>query len=132
MWVEIEAVRQDPATPMTVRVRSAVGTVVVFWQGATVAVAGDHHVEWTVDEDIVWSLNAGPAPSARSELSEDGDRIVFQGRLSLTEDGAAVLDVGGTLILFDVAGPLPPDGADGAWIQVRVGRGDVSVWPHQL
>ncbi|MFJ9340572.1 hypothetical protein ACIRP0_14915 [Streptomyces sp. NPDC101733] len=101
MLVHVEAVRQDPATPATVRVRSAVGTVVVFWQGAPDAVGGEHHVEWTVDEDIVWSLNAGPAASARS-------------------------------ILFDVAGPPPPDGADGAWIQVRVGRGDVSVWPHQL
>ncbi|MGW3326462.1 hypothetical protein [Streptomyces virginiae] len=92
----------------------------------------EHHVEWTVDEDIVWGTNAGPARSAGPGLSQDGDRIVFQGRLSLTEDGAAFLDLGGTSILFDLAGPSPPDDVDGSWIEVRVDRGDVGVWPYRL
>lgn len=65
-------------------------------------------------------------------MSQDGDRIVFQGRLNLTEDGAAFLDLGGTSILFDVAGPALPDDADGSWIEVRVGQGEVSVWPYRL
>lgn len=132
VWVTVEAVRQGPSMPATVRVRSAVGTAVVLWQGALGAVGDEHHVEWTVDEDIVWGTNAGPASSAGPKLSQDGDRIVFQGRLSLTEDGAAFLDLGGTSILFDLAEPSLPEGAGGAWIEVRVGRGHVSVWPYRL
>ncbi|MFF1801932.1 hypothetical protein [Streptomyces virginiae] len=130
--VTVEEVRQGPSTPTTVRVRSAVGTAVVLWQGALGAVGEEHHVEWTVDEDIVWGTNAGPASSAGPTLSQDGDRIVFRGRLNLTEDGAAFLDLGGTSVLFDVAGPALPDDADGSWIEVRVGQGDVSVCPYRL
>lgn len=132
MLVNIEAVRQDPSEPTTARVHSAVGTAVVPWQGAPEAVGHEHHVEWTVDEDIVWAENTRLAASAAPELWEDGDRIVFRGRLSLTEDGAALLDVGGTLILFELAGPAPPDDADNSWVEVHVGRDSVSLWPHPL
>ncbi|WKX74059.1 hypothetical protein [Streptomyces sp. XD-27] len=132
MLVNIEAVQQDPSGPTTVRVHSAVGTAVVLWQGAPEAAGHEHHVEWTVDEDIVWAENMGLATSAVPELREDGDRIVFRGRLSLTEDGAALVDVGGTLILFELAGPAPPDGADKSWVEVRVGRNSVSLWPYRL
>ncbi|MFB6821275.1 hypothetical protein ACFCXA_06755 [Streptomyces virginiae] len=94
--------------------------------------ADEHHVEWTVDEDIVWGTDAGPASSAGPALSQDGDRIVFQGRLHLTEDGAAFLDLGGTPVLFDLVGPALPDDADGSWIEVRVSQDGVGVWPYRL
>ncbi|MFI0717247.1 hypothetical protein ACH4SK_43195 [Streptomyces inhibens] len=92
----------------------------------------EHHVEWTVNEDIAWAENSWPIASATPELREDGNHIVFRGRLSLIEDGAALLDVGGTLILFHLVGPRPPDGADGSWIEVHVGRNNVSLWPYQV
>ncbi|MFJ2397769.1 hypothetical protein ACIOTI_34185 [Streptomyces sp. NPDC087843] len=60
----------------------------------------------------------------------DGDRIAFRGRLSLTEGGGTVLDVGGALILFDLADPPLPEGVDGAWVEVRVARGHVAVRPY--
>ncbi|MDF6022454.1 hypothetical protein [Streptomyces sp. JH34] len=144
MLVGVEAVRQDPSTPTTVqstpttvRVHCAAGTAVVLWQGASVPVDDEHSVEWTavewtIDEDIVWAGNTGPAASSSPKLSEDGDRIVFRGRMTLEEDGAAFLDVGGTLILFDLAEPSPPEGTDGSWVEVRVGRSNVSVWPCRL
>ncbi|MFF5777555.1 hypothetical protein ACFY7Y_11470 [Streptomyces virginiae] len=104
----------------------------VLWQGALGAAGEEHHVEWTVDEDIVWGTNAGPADSAGPALSQDGDHIVFQGRLNLTEDGAAFLELGATSVLFDVAEPALPDDADGSWIEVRADRSGVSVWPYRL
>ncbi|MEU9115201.1 hypothetical protein AB0D04_26305 [Streptomyces sp. NPDC048483] len=130
--VQVETVQQDSSGTMAVRVHSAVGTAVVLWQGDREAVDREHYVEWTVNEDIAWARNTWPTASAAAELREDGDHIVFRGRLSLTEDGAAVLEVGGALILFDLAGPAPPDGADGSWVEVRVGRNNVSLWPYQV
>ncbi|MFC9341753.1 hypothetical protein ACFT0G_20500 [Streptomyces sp. NPDC057020] len=127
--VKVEAAQPAPSKPMAVRVHSPVGTVVVLWQGAPDAVGREHHVEWTVDEDIAWSVNAWPSASGVFELREEGDRIVFRGRLSLFEDGGAVLDVGGTQILFDLADPPLPEGVDGSWVEVCAERDRVTVWP---
>ncbi len=132
MLVRVEAVQQGPSESATVRAHSPVGTAVVFWQGSIEAAGHEYPVEWSVDEDMVWEGNARPTSSATPELREEDDRIVFRGRLSLTEDGGALLDVGGTLIPFDLAGPPPPDDSDGAWIEVYVGRNSVSLWPYQL
>ncbi|MFB7455158.1 MULTISPECIES: hypothetical protein [unclassified Streptomyces] len=52
--------------------------------------------------------------------------------MSLTEEGGAVLDVGGTLILFDLAAPPLPESADGSWDEVRVAQDHVTVWPYEL
>lgn len=92
----------------------------------------EHHVEWTVDEDMTWAGNTMPAAIASSAVGEEGDWIVLRGRLSLTADKAAFLEVGGSQILFDLADPLPPDGADGTWVEVRVRRDSIGLWPYQL
>ncbi|MDK9497653.1 hypothetical protein QEZ40_002596 [Streptomyces katrae] len=133
MLVRVEATVR-PASSGAVRVHSTLGTVAVLWQGDPEAVGREHHVEWTVDEDIVWTVNAWPSATAAPELREDGDHIVFRGQLSLFEDGVAALDLGGTPILFDLAEPSPPpEGfADGAWVEVRVARDRVSLWPYAL
>ncbi|MFD0358167.1 hypothetical protein ACFVHW_31200 [Streptomyces sp. NPDC127110] len=131
MLVRVE--EAQPASSGVVRVHSSLGTVAVLWRGAAEVVGREHHVEWTVDEDIVWTVNAWPSPSAAPALREEGDRIVFRGQLSIFEDGCAALDVGGTSILFDLAAPPPPEsGAGGAWVEVRVARDRVSLWPCAL
>ncbi|MFE6814702.1 hypothetical protein [Streptomyces sp. NPDC057677] len=130
--VKVDAVQPAPSGPLAVRVHSAVGTVVVLWQGTSEAVGREHYVEWTVDEDIAWMVNAWPSASGVSELREDCDRIVFRGQLSLFEDGGVVLDVGGTQILFDLGDPPLPEGADGSWVEVRVAREHVTVWPFEV
>lgn len=134
MLVKVEAVQPAPSRPMTVRVHSAVGTAVVLWQGALEAVGREHYVEWTVDEGIAWEVNTWPSASGASGLREDGDRdrIVFRGQLSLAEDGGAVLELGGALILFDLADPPLPEGVDGSWVEVCVARDHVTVWPYEV
>ncbi|MFJ9455481.1 hypothetical protein ACIRST_10415 [Kitasatospora sp. NPDC101447] len=133
----VEAVPSAPAEPMFVRVRSAVGSAVVIWRGAAEAVGREHHVEWTVDEDVVWAGNAWPSLSATPEVREDGDHTVLRGVLSLDEDGVADLDVGGALIMFEIAEagggrPPLPDGVDGSWVEVRVARDRTAVWPFEV
>ncbi|MFK0257066.1 hypothetical protein [Streptomyces sp. NPDC090445] len=127
-----EPLQPAPARPMTVRVHSAVGTAVVLWQGASEAVAREHHVEWTVDTDIAWPGNAWPSASETPELRDDGDHILFRGRLALAEDGVAVLELGGPVILFDLAEPPLPEGVDGSWVEVRVAQDRVAVWPYEV
>ncbi|MGJ5749069.1 hypothetical protein [Streptomyces puniciscabiei] len=85
-----------------------------------------------MDEDIAWAGNVRPSAVGTPELREDGDRIVLRGRPSLTEDKGAVLDMGGSVILLDVADPPLPDGADGSWVEVRVASDHVTVWPCEV
>ncbi|GGY32389.1 hypothetical protein GCM10010342_19090 [Streptomyces anulatus] len=85
---------------VTVRVRSEVGAAAAFWCGGPTGVGREHHVEWTVEEDVSWGGNTRPAASFLSGVDEkEGDRIVFRGRLGLTGDGGATLEVAGTHIL---------------------------------
>ncbi|BDM70305.1 hypothetical protein HEK616_37920 [Streptomyces nigrescens] len=103
----------------------------VRWPGAPEDVERGHHVEWTVEEDIAWAGNTRPTADTTPALHEDGDQIVLRGRLNLTGDGAAFLDLGsGTQILFDLADPPPPDEVHGTWVEIRVRRESVSLWPY--
>ncbi|MFF3392667.1 hypothetical protein ACFYW1_17290 [Streptomyces sp. NPDC002669] len=132
MLVQVEAVQKAPGGPVAVRVRSGVGTATAFWCGDPTVVGREHHVEWTVDESVVWEGNTRPAALSSAALGEDGGQLVFRGRLSLTGDGGALLEVADTQILFDLADPPPPIASDGTWVEVRVERNSVSLWPHLL
>ncbi|MFD3658705.1 hypothetical protein [Streptomyces sp. NPDC058620] len=90
-------------------------------------------MEWTVEEDVAWGGNTRPAILFSPGVDEvEGGRIVFRGRLGLTGDGGAVLEVAGTHILFDLADPPPSPAVDGTWVEVRVERNSVSLWPYLL
>ncbi|MGW1412568.1 hypothetical protein [Streptomyces sp. NPDC002403] len=132
MLVQVEAVQKAPGGPVTVRVRSGVGTAAAFWCGDPTVVGREHHVEWTVDESVAWDGNTRPATLSSPALGEDGGQVVFRGRLSLTGDGGALLEVAGTQILFDLADPPPPMASDGTWVEVHVERNSVSLWPYLL
>ncbi|MFI5739265.1 hypothetical protein ACIA9I_12940 [Streptomyces anulatus] len=131
--VRVEAVGQVADGRATVRVRADVGVAAVFWCGDPTGVGREHHVEWTVEEDVVWGGNTRPATSLSPTVGEEeGGRIAFRGRLGLTGDIGAVLEVAGSQILFDLADPPPPDAVDGTWVEVRVERNSVSLWPYLL
>lgn len=132
MLVHVEAVGQDPSGRVWVRARSQIGIVAALWKGGPAHLGGQHYVEWAVDEDIVWLTNTWPASSTVPELRDQGDRIVCRGQLHLAEDGAAFLDVGAESLLFDLADPPPPHSADAMWVEVRVARDSVSLWPYDL
>ncbi len=99
--VQVEAVGQVADGRATVRVRSEVGATAAFWCGDPTRVGREHHVEWTVDEDMAWGGNTRPASLFSPGVAEAEDgRIVFRGRLGLTGDGGAFLEVAGTRILL--------------------------------
>ncbi|MEU6610178.1 hypothetical protein ABZ922_34895 [Streptomyces shenzhenensis] len=56
---------------------------------------------------------------------------MLQGRLSLTEDGAALLDLDGTTILLDLADPLPEGVAD-TWVELFIEREKIALYPYEL
>lgn len=131
MLVRLEAMPHVAQGPMTVRVHSPLGYAMVLWGGDLEEADGQHHVEWRVDEDILWGHNAGPAAIAKPGFWPHGDRVVLRGRLHFTEDGAAVLEMGDSQILFDLAAP-PPKSIDRTWAEVSVAADTVSVWPYRI
>ncbi|MFD7165358.1 hypothetical protein [Streptomyces violascens] len=54
----------------------------------------------------------------------------MSGLLHLTEDGAALLQMGPWSVLFDLASPVP-SGLDGTWVQISAGSERVALYPYQ-
>jgi hypothetical protein len=131
MLVRVEKMPQILQRPMTIRVHSPVGYAMVLWRGDPEEADGHHHVEWSVDEDILWGHNTQSAALAKPGFWQDGDRVVLRGRLRLFEDGAAVLQIGDSQILFDLAVP-PPESIDRAWVEISVEADRVALWPSRI
>ncbi|MGW8889243.1 hypothetical protein [Streptomyces sp. NPDC055749] len=130
MWVRTEKMLQIPQQPMTVRVHTPVGFATVLWHGDPQESDGQHLVGWTVDEDISWGRNTRSAAVAGPALRQEGDRVVMRGLLHLTEDGAAILQMGGWPILFDLGSPVPGS-IDGAWVEISVEADSVALYPYR-
>ncbi|MFD3948325.1 hypothetical protein [Streptomyces sp. NPDC058579] len=107
MFVRTESLPRTPQQHMTVRVHTSIGSAVVIWQGDPREADGQHLVEWTVDEDIHWGQNTRAASATEPELRQEGDRVIMSGRLHLTDEGAAHLQMGHWSVLFDLASPTP-------------------------
>ncbi|MBZ4321110.1 hypothetical protein [Streptomyces huiliensis] len=128
----LAAVHLLPGTPPRARVRTAWGRAVVRWCGPPDAADGPYHVEWTVDDDVVWGRNTHPAAVPAPGLWTEGGRVVLRGRLHADRDGgAAWLAWGPSVVLLDVTGPLP-ETADGAWAELRCPAVRVSLYPYAL
>ncbi|GGU50589.1 hypothetical protein [Streptomyces violascens] len=120
-----------PQLPPKVRVHSPVGTALAVWHGDPEEVDGRHHVEWSVNEDLLWGHNTQLAALAGPGLWQEHEQLVLRGRLALAEDGTASLEVGDAQILFDFSAP-PPEGTDGAWVEIRIEAGRVALWPFRI
>ncbi|WP_158835851.1 hypothetical protein [Streptomyces sp. NRRL S-350] len=129
MLVQTEPMPQSGSERVMVRVHTPVGSVVAVWRGDAHDVAGLHHIEWTIGEDIHWGLNTWPALLAEPGVREEAGQVVLRGRLQLTADGAAVLEVGDSLVLFDVCSPPPPDDTR---VEIRIDPEGVELYPYQL
>ncbi|MEU9618685.1 hypothetical protein, partial [Streptomyces sp. NPDC048155] len=130
MFVCTESLPHTPQQYMTVRVHTLIGSAVVLWRGDPREADGQHLIEWTVDEDIHWGQNTQPAAAAEPELRQEGDRLIMSGRLHLTDDGAAYLQMGHWPVLLDLASPIPSS-LDDSWVQISVGSESVALHPYQ-
>ncbi|MFC9623308.1 hypothetical protein ACFTXM_26025 [Streptomyces sp. NPDC056930] len=131
MLIELVKVAKFPGSPWLAHVRTSFGHTAVPWCGDRAAEPGEYHVEWTIDEDIVWGQNAKPSVGIGPGLRTGGHCVVLRGQLSLAEDGAALLDLDGTNILLDPTDPLPDDVAN-TWVELFIEREKVSLYPYVL
>jgi hypothetical protein len=129
--IELVKIAKFPGRPWRAAVRTAFGRAAVRWCGDRSAEPGEYHVEWTIDEDIVWGYNAKPAVATGPGLRTGGHCVVLRGRLHLTEDGAALLDLAGTKVLLHLADPLPEHVAD-TWVELFIEHDKVSLFPYVL
>lgn len=113
------------------QIQTTFGRTALRWCGEQDASAGPYHVEWTIDEEISWGRNAEPAAEAVPGVKAAGHCVIVRGRVELTADGAAVLDLDGTQILLDLADPLPADVA-GTWIELYLEREKIALYPYEL
>ncbi|MEV6600901.1 hypothetical protein AB0M36_29250 [Actinoplanes sp. NPDC051346] len=131
MIVEVEKIAKFPSSPLLAQIRTPFGHTAVRWCGAPDIPSGQYPVEWTIDEEIVWGQNARPAGEASPTLQQEGHRVIVRGRLKLTIDGAAILDLGGDQILLDVVGSIPT-ATDGSWVNLYLQREKVALHPYEL
>ncbi|MBT2386545.1 hypothetical protein [Streptomyces sp. ISL-11] len=103
----------------------------VLWRDGPESADHRHHVEWTVDEDILWGRNTQAAALAEPGLWQERDHVVLRGRLALHDDDVATLEVCGAHVMFDVAAPLP-EGSDGAWVEIRVETDSVALCSFEI
>ena len=82
-------------------------------------------------EDIVWERSVKPATDSGPGVRPGGHCVVLRGRLNSTEDGAAMLDLDGTLILLDLADSLP-EGVANTWVELFIEREKISLYPYEL
>ncbi|WP_326681007.1 hypothetical protein [Streptomyces sp. NBC_01237] len=127
MLVRTELLPPGPSRLPRVRVHTPVGDIVAVWRGDLDNAVGQHHIEWTVDGDILWGRNTRSATLAEPGAREEAGQVVLRGLLQLTEDGAAVLQVGDSQVLFDVGSPPPPDNA---WVEISVEADKVELYPY--
>lgn len=131
--VEVEKIERLPEGAWLAHVRTSFGRLAaVRWCGDPAVRPGGSHVEWTIDEDIVWGRNAKLAVGSGPQMRSEGDRVVLRGRLSpFGDDGVVVLDLDRTPIMFDLAAPLPA-GVAGSWVDIRVERENVALYPYEI
>ncbi|MGW4390991.1 hypothetical protein [Streptomyces sp. NPDC004685] len=120
---------EAPWSPLLAQVNTAIGRTAVRWCGDPAAGPGEYHVEWTVDGDIFWGRNAKPAVGDGPEIRPGGHCVVLRGLLCHTEDGVGMLDLDGTVILLDLADPLP-DGVSGTWVELYIERERIALYPY--
>ncbi|MFJ3505574.1 hypothetical protein [Streptomyces sp. NPDC090135] len=129
MLVRIEFLSLGPSGLPWVRVHTPVGSTVAVWRGDLDNAVGLHHIEWTVDGELLWGRNTRSAALAEPGVREEAGQVVLRGLLQFTEDGAAVLQVGDSQVLFVVGSPPLPDNA---WVEISVEADKVELSPYTL
>jgi hypothetical protein len=130
--VEIEKLRRFDGSPFPIaQVQTPVGRTAVLWCGAPDAVPGRYDVEWTIDMEISWGLNAKLAAEPGPAILAGGHSVILRGRLGLTPDGSGVLDLDGSMILLDFV-ESPPADVDASWVQIHVPHKNVQLHPFEL
>jgi hypothetical protein len=128
--IEVERLVRLPRGTVLAQIKTPIGHTAVPWCGDPDALPGQYDVEWTVDEEISWGGNAKPG-NAPPAVRQGGHCVVLRGRIDLTVDGAAILDLGGSQILLDLSSPIPAD-VSGTWVELYLRRENIALCPYEL
>ncbi|MFD5090070.1 hypothetical protein ACFWMR_05685 [Amycolatopsis thailandensis] len=135
MLVQVERSSQGPGDAAPVTVMTSVGTVPAFWGGNPEAAAGEHYIEWELDEEFRWGFNCSPVAVEEPRLWQNERGVFCRGRLGLTGfEGAqpfAHLELAGAMIDLGHIDGLPP-GMDGEWIEINLSPEKIKIYPYQL
>ncbi|VVJ19564.1 Uncharacterised protein [Amycolatopsis camponoti] len=135
MLVQVERLSRTPDDVTLVTLRTPIGTVSACWAGNLEAAAGEHHVEWELDEEFRWGSNCLPVAVEEPCLRQDEHAVFCRGRLGLTGIEAAQpfahLELADAVIDLGHVDALPP-GMAGAWVEVHLGPEKITIYPYQL
>jgi hypothetical protein len=135
MLVQMEWFSRNPGDAVLVTLRTSVGTVSACWAGNPEAAAGEHHVEWELDEEFRWGFNCLPAAVEEPCLYQEKRGVFCRGRLGLTEIQAAQpiahLELADAVIDLGRIEALP-QGMAGAWVEIHLKPEKIKIYPYQL
>lgn len=141
MLVQVERLTESACGAVSVEVRTSVGMVTARWRGDRDATPGEHHVEWTLDEEFRWKHNCFQTAAEEPRVRHSERAVVFRGRLMLDvaeaadDDHAAPGERWATLVLGDALIMLGhiealPDGMAGSWVELHVAPENVEIHPY--
>jgi hypothetical protein len=132
MLIDLIQIFADGTGPTLASFRSGIGSAVVRWAGSPQDPPGSYHVEWTIEDALVWGDTMQPAAAPIAAVGAEGGNVMLRGRLDLTDDDTvAVLELDTTQPLIELASPLPA-GVAGTWVEIRVPRDRVALYPYFL
>ena len=82
--VQVERFSGNPGDAALVTLRTPAGIVSARLAGSLEAAAGEHHVEWELDEEFRWGFNCLPAAVEQARLYQEEHGVFCRGRLGLT------------------------------------------------
>ncbi|RSN31347.1 hypothetical protein DMC61_14450 [Amycolatopsis sp. WAC 04169] len=135
MLVQVERFFRNPGDAVLDTVRTPVGTVAASWGGNLESAAGEHHVEWDLDEEFRWRFNCSLATVEEACLHQDEREVFCRGRLGLTEVEAAPplahLELAGAIIDLGQVDSLP-QGMAGAWVEINLRPEKIKIYPYEI
>ncbi|WP_410646330.1 hypothetical protein [Amycolatopsis sp. cmx-4-54] len=133
--VQVERLSRNPGDARLVTVRSSVGSVSASWCGNLEAAAGEHHIEWELDEEFRWGFNCSPATVEEPCLHQDERGVFSRGRLGLTgfesEEPFAHLELAGAVIDLGHIDGLP-HGMAGTWVEINLRPEQIKIYPYRI
>ncbi|ONF73065.1 hypothetical protein [Amycolatopsis keratiniphila] len=110
-------------------------TAPASWAGNLETAAGEHHIEWELDEEFQWGANCSPAAVEEPCIHQDERGVFYRGRLGLIEIEAepplAHLELVDVVIDLGHIEGLP-QGMAGAWVEINLKPEKIRVYPYEI
>jgi hypothetical protein len=127
--MQVRTVKILSTQPATVRFRCAAGTATARWRGELPEVGADTQVEWDIEPQLRWGVNATLAGRTGDSIEDVASEVLVRGRVQSVEtDGIITVTVADSPTLLEVS--RAPEDLAGEWIELRAP--ELSLWPHHV